>query len=208
MSSLSFRHCVRATAMFHRCVSFGVSLRTSPGTPAPPVLSASRFPSDPPPTTLPTTSLPQRRRCRHPPTLATGSHPSTRAAPMFHRCCPATWTGRPAPLRSHFHRGLDDQPPPQNIGRTICAARDVSVHRSRFSGRLLTAGSGQRTAAACRARRTSTDNRVATRWEDLLDRELEAPIRGPTSASAAGAERDLLNVLLLPSRAWAAGRRR
>ena len=50
--------------------------------------------------------------------MAPQPRPDPAMAPMFHRCrpddinvpsvLPRTWTGRPAPLRSPLHRGLDD----------------------------------------------------------------------------------------------------
>ena len=57
------RRVLRASGHDGQRVGFawGVSPRTSPGAPAPPVLPASLLPSDPPPVTRPTTSLSQRR---------------------------------------------------------------------------------------------------------------------------------------------------
>ena len=111
--SSSSCHCALTTPMFHRCVSSGVSPRTSPGTPAPP---ASLVPSDPPPATRPTTSSPQRRApddvapTTTPLPPSAGSRyqqpPSTRAAPIFHRCCPA-------PCPGHLDRPLTRPPRPR-----------------------------------------------------------------------------------------------
>ena len=111
--SSSSCHCALTTPMFHRCVSSGVSPRTSPGTPAPP---ASLVPSDPPPATRPTTSSPQRRApddvapTTTPLPPPAGSRyqqpPSTTPAPMFHRCCPA-------PCPGHLDRPLTRPPRPR-----------------------------------------------------------------------------------------------